>query len=790
MVSRTCIAIGLMATTAWGGQPAFAQERLADENDTPAAQTGGLDEIIVTARRRAESLQDVPVAVAAISASELEDNLASDLLKIAELAPQVMIGRQTVGTGAIIGIRGISSTSSDPGLDQSVAVAIDNVVLSRGRIVTAGMFDLAQVEVLEGPQALFFGKNSPAGVISLTSRDPGDAFEGYMRGGYEFNAEEIYLEGAVSVPIGQDLGARVAFRGSWMDGWMTNVAEPTPYPLNPSVIVPGANNGRTQPNGRDLSGRLTLQYDPGNDLEVKLKVLANTQSLNSSTGYAESFCINGQTVPTLLGSIPFPTGDCKKNQIKSEGGLAPRFAVNYPHSEDGMGKYRTDAILGSLLIEKRFGPLTLVSTTGYYQQDFVDARNADFTPFTSIWSVQEEDYELITQELRLASNFDGPINFMLGGYYEESDRFFANYPDVFHAGINPTANNFTTVETVANADSQSYSFFGQLSWDITPTIELSGGARYSHDKKSQTIVNRAVGISRFPFRPEGVPLFASLTDDNISPEVTLSWKPSPEHLFYAAYKTGYKAGAISTAALLFTSATPENVQIGAEKAEGFEVGYKAELFSPSLRFDIVAYNYIYDDLQLGTFDAETISFLIQNAAKARTRGVRASFNWQATEALRFSGNAGYNRARYRSFEGSQCYRGQTPAEGCVGGVQDLTGKPLTRAPDLTANIGANYGTRLGGGWKLDLGADATYSDSYQAAADHAPGGRQSSFWRFNAAAHIETPDERLRLSVIGRNLTDSYYLISVSNMPASGNNEYIGVFNRPREIVVQAEFRF
>lgn len=783
MNSKT-LAIALLGSTALlQGVPAFAQ----DSGSAEAA--GGLEDIVVTARRREESLQDVPVAVSVITQAQLQNNLASDLMKIAELAPQVIIGRQTVGTGAVIGIRGISSTATDPGLDQSVAVAIDNVVLSRGRIVTMGMFDLSQVEVMEGPQALFFGKNSPAGVISLRSAGPGDRFEGYLRGGYEFNADERYIEGAVSGPLSDTFGARLAFRASEMEGWLRNVAQPVADPTIAGVTVPGANNGRRQPEGRDIAARLTLTWRPTDTLDVELKALVADQRNNSSTGYAETFCTGGRTQPTLLGSIPLPFADCKKNQIKAEGGLPERFAVNYPHGNGGVPFYKTDAVLGSLSITKDFGNATLVSTTGYYSQDFVDNRNADFTPFSKIWSVQEEDYELITQELRLNTDFDGPFNLLAGFYYEDAKRFFGNYPDIFHAGLNVAANNYTTVEAIAHAKSRSYSLFGQLRWKIMPTLELTAGARYSNDRKRQAIFNRTVGVSTLPFRPAGDVLRARLKDDNISPEVTLSWQPADDQLLYAAYKTGYKAGAISTAALLLRTATPDNVKVGAEKAKGFEVGYKAELFDRHLRFDVTAYQYRYSDLQLGTFDPVLLSFRIQNAAVARTRGIQGSLNWLVAEGFKLKGNVGYNKARYRRFTDAQCYPGQTAALGCVSSRQNLTGERLPRAPDLTFNIGADYSVPVGD-WTVDLAADGTYSSKYQTAADNAPAGIQKSFWRLNAAIHVSPPGENLRFSLIGRNLTDSYYLVSTTGRPAASTSEWIGVVNRPREIALQAEFKF
>jgi outer membrane receptor protein involved in Fe transport len=182
------------------------------------SSSGVLQEITVTARRRTESLMNVPVAVNVVTADTLQGNDATDLTKIAELVPQVIIGNTATGTGAVATIRGISSAPSDAGIDQSVSFLVDGVQLSRGRIVNQSMFDLQQVEVLEGPQALFFGKNSPAGVIVLRAQEPTGRIEGYLRGGYEFEAAERFGEGAISLPLAATFQLRFSFRASSMAG--------------------------------------------------------------------------------------------------------------------------------------------------------------------------------------------------------------------------------------------------------------------------------------------------------------------------------------------------------------------------------------------------------------------------------------------------------------------------------------------------------------------------------------------------------------------------------------------
>src|SRR5690606_26612509 len=203
---------------------AFAAGQDAPAPAGPAASAATLDAVNVTARRRSESIQDVPVAITSLTPEQLEKNMATDLSKIGEVAPQVIIGRASNGTGGFLTIRGISSATSDAGLDQSVSVSVDGVPMSRGRVINSTVYDLAQVEVLSGPQALFFGKNSPAGAISLRTKDPTDVVEGYAKVGYETEADERYLEAAVSGPLTDTLKGRIAVRAASMEGWIENVA--------------------------------------------------------------------------------------------------------------------------------------------------------------------------------------------------------------------------------------------------------------------------------------------------------------------------------------------------------------------------------------------------------------------------------------------------------------------------------------------------------------------------------------------------------------------------------------
>ena len=764
--------------------PTFAQS----SGTLEVGEGAGLEEIIVTARKRAESLQSVPVAVTAIGGQDLKDNLATDLNKIGELAPQVNISQGGSGTGATITIRGISSGSSDAGIDQSVAVEIDGIPISRGRILSAAMFDMAQVQVLQGPQALFFGKNSPAGVISIRSADPTNRLEGYVTGGYEFTSDLRFLEGAISGPLSDTFGARAAFRVSKQDGWIKNVATAIPDRTNPAVTVPGATYGSRGPAGEDIAGRLTLVWKPDPQFQARFKLSVNSQDRNNGFATTEPFCLSPTTSPTAAGA-PLPGADCRKDRQLAISSVAPEYAVNLPYSNNGVPYLDSNIVLASLNLEQNWDNVTLTSDTGYYDQKVKQVTVGDWSPYASIWSPSRDSYRLFTQELRINTELDGPINFMAGIYYEDFSRSFYNAPDIGHV-FNPVAQNYASVEMDSRGSGDYLSVFGQARWNILPELELSGGARWSRDKKKIAIENLSVGPNFGFLLPVGAVRSASYSDDHISPEVTLTWKPEADHTIYVAYKTGYKGGGLSNPFLLAASTSSADLHFEPETARGFEGGYKATVFDRRLRFDLVAYRYTYKNLQVVSYNPTTISFVLQNAAEARLTGVQGSFEWLAAEGLTLNGNIGYNNAKYTSFPGAQCYAGQTAASGCVGGQQDLAGRRLNRAPKLTFTVGGDYEADLGD-WTARIGVQTSYSSSFATATDYAPGGFQKAYWLLNAKALVGPADKSYEFGVIGRNLTNSYYMLSTVGWSGSGNpDQYVGFFNQPREIMLQGTIRF
>jgi outer membrane receptor protein involved in Fe transport len=291
-------------------------------------------------------------------------------------------------------------------------------------------------------------------------------------------------------------------------------------------------------------------------------------------------------------------------------------------------------------------------------------------------------------------------------------------------------------------------------------------------------------------KPANVPIFSEFKDDDISPEVTLTWTPIPEVTVYGAYKTGYKSGGFSTNTVITAAANSDSVRFDAESSEGFEIGLKSTLLDGRMRLNLTGYRYSFSNLQVSAFDSATTSFQIRNAASARTTGLELETNFQVTDGLMLRGQAGYNRARYSEFPGAPCYRGQSVADGCVGGVQDLTGRPLVFAPDWSGSVGFSYDVPVFNGWSLGLSSDLVFSSGYYTALANDDRARQESFQKINASIRLYSDDDRWDFAIIGRNLANERILGGTADKPGGLSGDIFGNSLRAREITFQVTTHF
>lgn len=802
----------LMVSTAIAG-PAFAQ---AGE-DRPQAQSnegasGG--EIIVTARKREETLLDVPASISALGTEDLDRYGTRDFWGLQNQVPNLIIQDIPSNSGGAVAMRGIGSSPNSQANERSVSISVDGIQPSLGAILRLGQIDLAQVEVLKGPQALFFGKNSPAGVVAFTTADPGSDFEAKASLDYEFGAKQIGATGIISGPITDNLGMRLAIYATHMRGYQKNDAQ----------IIPGLALGpstRWGPQREEFIVRHTTVWEPTD--RIKLRAKYTFSSMDSDSGIADFqqriVCPygNAQIGPySTLGVDPAAV-DCKANELVTNGEMDPRLTLamiaSAPPATNSFSR-RVNDILSRNGFQKTVQHLaslqadfdvtdgvTVTSLTGYYHvvDEFAGAFGyQNVTPLNS-WNPSRRTE--FSEELRVVTDWqDSIVNFTGGLYYQDTklDVAFPNIIDLFVLGFAPTPfTAFAPSYEIFGQDHHAVSAFGQVLVKPMDRFEIAGGIRYTRERK------QAFGeFFGTPALWDG----QKLTFSNWSPEITVRYEIDQGLNIFGAWRNGYKSGGFNLAS---RAALAPTTDYKPEDAQGFDLGLKYE--SRSIRANLTLYTYKYSDLQVTTFEPSTITAKLLNAAAARLKGVEFDFTWQPpVDGLQIRGAVNYNHARYTKFI-SACYVGQLISQGCdqllnpaTGRYtsQDLAGRQLVLAPDWTANAGFTYETPVGGALKVGLTTDVLFSSSFDALLEAAPLARQKKYANVDASLHVGTEDDRWRLALIGRNLTNTFRARFVSQTPLTGNStltgtetpgglpDYSGSVNRGREIRLQLTFRY
>jgi outer membrane receptor protein involved in Fe transport len=767
-------------------------------NTTRPVASGGaepqadVDEILVTARSRGESLLSVPVSVTALKGEDIARYNATSLQSIATIVPQLFVSPgSSFGTGVSFNIRGLGTSLLDAGLDQSVLVDIDGVQIARGRVAAQSFFDIAQVEVLKGPQALFFGKNSAAGVISLKTAGPTKTVSGFVRAGYEFNANERYIEAAIGGPLSEAFGARLAVRASKMDGWLSNNAQPQISPFT-GLLSQGAGNLRRLPRAKEYLGRLTLTYDDGGPFTATLKAFGSIRRANTDL-VAEALCRGA--FPSAFG-VPDTTNDCKLNGKNSFAIDNPAFVTGYPKGNNGLSYADTDNVLTSLRLNYAAGNIDIQSTTGYYYylSHFLNYPTGGLG--FSNGEVRER-FNQFSQELRAVSNFDGPLNFVIGGYYDHFTRpQYHNLQLVPLPGLpDPATGRYMAVQADRANHGTSYSGFGQLIYKIGEKFELAAGARYTHERRTtaqfNSYVNPVTQAAIPIFVAQGVVLREKAVNNNFSPEITASFHPSSDSTLYAAYKRGFKSGGLANPSVVSLDfAMPGALRFGPEKAKGFEVGAKGRFLDRRLTINSSAYRYNYSGLQLTTIQQSTAIFRINNAGGARVQGVEVEANYRVTDELTLRGDMAYNDAHFTSFLGAQCYPGQTLGQGCVNGAQDLTGDRLIKAPKWSGSAGLRYETPINDKFKLGLSGDAFYKGGYWLEDNRNPIAYQKGYVLLNAAVRLSEIEDRYEIAFIVQDITNKRYGLDAFDYPFGNVQEINVTEGRPRQFTLQASMKF
>ena len=767
---------GLLAGVFFAGgfMPVFAQ------------QSGDIEEIIVTARQQEETLQDVPVTIAAFSEQDLDRYNITNLVDAAKMVPNMVVSHGGSGNGSSLRLRGIGSSSISAAFDHSVAINLDGVVVNRGRFIHNGYMDMGQVEVLKGPQSLYFGKSATAGVISITTNDPGQEFEMEVSGGAEFEYQGYFGEFIVSGPLSDTLGARLALGFTKNDQLFENYSAE-----NDLVNVPitGADKWYGD---ESLNTRLTLVWDASDTFQAKVKYsYSEYDNDGAGTAWAEEICPEGKQQPTGVPSAGAPfalfhgVDDCKLNGNTSKLNLNPGLRDGLPQGfDDGEPGLEQETHFLSVRMDWDVSEaLTLTSITGWV--DLLHWELDDYSYGASVFGgLHNNVYKSVSEELRLASNLDGPFNFQAGFFYQDIEQEFDAYQYAFNLGVMP--NIFGPVYAIVGGDptaaivgpdpvtgneydynkhhfldTEVVSAFFAVYWSLNDRTEITAGARYTDEKKKGRIeipyMHAAAALFGFgapPVIEEGL----EFKDDNISPEVAINYYLNDEVSVYLSYKQGFKSGGIDNSALPTAALQPANPAFPdfliyeSEEAEGFEAGLKGRFMDGAMRFSATAFTYEYSDLQVQLFDSTIIQFSTFNASALETQGIEFDMLWNTDiEGLTIRSAWAWTDTTYSE-------------DFIVATGENLKGEDGAGSADFTGFMGGSYDMMVADGWRLNLSADARYTGDYAFTATLDPF-IQDSFWVLDASISLYSEDGRHQFNLIGRNINDKIYAIGAGAIP-------------------------
>ena len=741
-------------------QPTRAQESGATE----------LQEITVTARKREESLLNVPVSIAVVTGEALRDSAVERLEALAPTIPNFHFAEAVSGNDQMF-MRGVGS-GVNSGFENSVGQVIDGLFIGRSRFGRALFMDVAQVEILKGPQGALIGKNTTAGAVNIRTARPTSTFESYLSTGWQFEGDEGYtVEGAVSGPFSDRVRGRLAFRREDKDGYVYNVVRKRKEMDRQSVDVRGTIEATL---GDGVEATLLLQHGDqtrrGRAREV----------LNCSAGLRAALAPTGE--------------DCQFNLTNS--------AINLRNGVEEDAFTNTKGDLANLTLNVQTAGGTLTSVTGYVQYDTRDGWDGDLIAIEGSSLDLNESFKQLSQEIRLVSDTDGPINYIVGGYYQKADqdnhfKIHANFAGPLPLPTLPAANRATN-NRVSAQETSSTAFFGQLGWRFADRWELTGGVRYTvEDKDGRHREYPTVVYTDTPrAAPPGGPaanshdIAASRSEKQFTPNAILQWRPRDGAMVYASVARGFKGGGFDHTLSAPQALALQRYIFNDEQVVAYEIGAKIAIPSARLQFTAAYFRSDFDDLQVSSLlpDAAGTIFKVGNAASARSEGIEFEGRWIPIPRLRLSANLGYLRARYTEFRDAPCYTQQTAAQGCVNTVQDLSGKQLQFSPKIKGSLDAQYRVPVSGGLELTIGARAYYSDRFAMTIDLDPLSFQESYTKYDASIALGSGDGRWRIGLIGQNLGDK--LTSNFGNTGPGDRSVFRFAEPPRGLILQGRIAF
>ncbi len=784
MQLRGRIFIGLPACLVLLSASAIAQ------TEGQTASTGALEVVVVTAQKREETLQDVPISIVALSGETVRDLNIYKMEDLQLKVPNLQMTESGISTQMYI--RGIG-TGNNQGFEQSVGMFVDGIYYGRQQLIRQPIFDIQRVEVLRGPQGILFGKNAIAGAVAYTTAQPSNDFASYFRAEYDWDHDATIFEGMLNGGIGDTLSARLSVRKFDDDGWVINSIE-----------------SRDEPQRDDFAVRGQLRWEPSDNLDMNLKIerqefdtLGRQIEIIEDNPAVPGSPIPGATYAQILGALGHPGG-------------IPEAELDNRRSADGGDFSENEVTNVTFTLNYAWGANTLTAVSGWMEYDLLEICDCDYTGAPVFDVLLDEGYEQFSQEIRLASPGGETLDWLFGVYYQDSDLDFKDsilVPRNSVLGLLDPALGFILGTQAARDFTQTsklFAGFGQATWNFNDNWAVTFGARWTTEEKtgSRQInvkdletgailpdfpdnIAPAVYFGAFDIWTEqflGHDLSGKRDEDAFLPMLRLEWRPTDSSMWYVSGSSGFKAGGFDA-----RSNNIFSFEFEEEKADTFEFGGKFTYLNGRAETNFAVYLTKYDDLQISQFDG-TLGFNVGNVKDTRVQGIEIDGRLLITDGLTWTYAFAYLDHEYKDFENANCYNGEIPDGDVVDGVTlcSRTGQSGQYTPEITAYTSLDWIIPINQNWDFRIKGDLSYTDKQNVHVNLDPKYIIDSFTIIDL--RVSVANENWDIALLGKNVTDENFLTYVNNVPLSGStfgtNTFYGFNIRERSWWAQLTWRY
>lgn len=800
-----------------------ASEPVVQQPEPIAQEPGGIGDIVVTARRREESIQNVPISVAAFGGNALAERQIDSSDKLTQLAPNVQFSAVAPASGnsssSAIFIRGVGQTDFLASTDPGVGFYVDGVYFARASGTAISLLDVDRVEVLRGPQGTLFGRNTVGGAIQVFSARPRfDRISGNV-GATVGDYQRRDVRGVLNLPISDTLAVRVAATKRVRDGYVTNILD-----------------GRDFGDIDTFAGRASILWKPTDKFEALLigdytKDDVNGSptvfgGINTSAAFVRFASViagcPGFALTTPVTPVPENTDRrCANNQYSA---LGP-----YRVASEAPSRSRLEMYGAALTLQYEFGDwLTAKSITAYRKTKPFSIRDADNTPLLILETVNSDNIKQFTQELQfLGETANGRLKYQFGAYYF-NEKDFQFYPVFLPSQISPTTGEELRVGGLNNnaaIKNESFAVFTQESFAITDKLNLTVGLRYTRDKKEATPVEDAarsgygytnvgynvayppplaaqmvcLGVPRTGAAAAACtgsrqylfnPVLNSKTNSKFTPAASLQYQWTPSFMTYASYSQGFKSGGFNTRIVqpVISANAPTGreflPEFDPEQVTSYEIGSKL-LIGRSLRLSGALFQSKYKDIQIVV--REGVAPVVRNAGRATINGFELEGTVSPVPPLLINLGVGYTDFSYDSFTAALNARQATLAPGALGRVDLDDMQAYT--PKWSLNGGFSYRIAMGRG-SLTPRVDVAYRSKTYFDAPNTEQIAQNGYALINATIRYAAPDDRFSVAVGLTNLTNKAYRGS-GNSSLTASSGYAEVtYGPPRMFTLEGTFSF